>query len=515
MRGRGAVAAGHPATAAAAAEILEDGGNAFDAALAAVFAAFTAEPVLASLGGGGFLMARPEGAAPRLYDFFVQTPRRKRREDDLDFHPILADFGPETQEFHIGLGAAATPGTARGLFEIHRELCRLPMTRVAEPGARLAAEGCTVNELQAEICRIVHPILLASPAGRAVFGGDAPTGTVKPGDRIRWPGLADLLEVLAREGDRLFYEGEIGRAIVAASDGGGGQLTADDLKGYRVARRRPLGRTFAGARLALNPPPAAGGLLIGLGLALLDPQQLREAGAGRPGHVERLVRAMARVNRLRERFAPADDPAIADRLLDPELLDAYRAEVSGLAPASRGTTHVSAVDARGNAAALTLTNGEGCGRLGPGDGFMLNNMLGEADLNPAGHHAWPVDTRLSSMMAPTLILWPDGAATALGSGGSNRIRSAMTQVLVNLVAFAQPAAQAVDAPRLHLEDGLLSIEGGFAEDAARAAAALAPESRGWPDRSLFFGGVHTVHAKANGSLEAYGDPRRGGAALLV
>jgi gamma-glutamyltranspeptidase/glutathione hydrolase len=224
---------------------------------------------------------------------------------------------------------------------------------------------------------------------------------------------------------------------------------------------------------------------------------------------------MHRVNRLRERITPADDPAVADRLLDPQLLAAYRAEVSGLAPASRGTTHISVIDQRGNAAALTLTNGEGCGRMAEGDGFMLNNMLGEADLNPAGHHTWPPDTRLSSMMAPTLVTWPDGAASALGSGGSNRIRSAMLQVLVNLAAFGQRVPDAVDAPRLHLDNGLLSIEGGFAEDAVRAAAACAPESRSWPDRSLFFGGVHTIHAEVNGGLTAYGDPRRGGAAITV
>jgi gamma-glutamyltranspeptidase/glutathione hydrolase len=512
----GAVATGHPATTAAAAEILEDGGNAFDAVVAGVFAAFTAEPVLASLGGGGFLMARPEGASPRLYDFFVQTPRRKRREDELDFRPILADFGPETQEFHIGLGAAATPGTARGLFAVHRDLCRLPMTRIVEPGVRLAAEGCVVNELQAEILRIVHPILLACPAGRAVFAGDGGSGgTRKPGERLAWPGLADVLDSLAREGDRLFYEGEIGRAIAAAAESGGGQITPDDLKHYEVAVRRPLERAFSGVRVALNPPPCAGGLLIALGLSLLDPGELRQIGAGRPGHAERLVRAMRLVNRLRGQIQFADDPDIADRLLDPKLLAAYRAEVSGLAPASRGTTHISAIDARGNAAALTLTNGEGCGRMAANDGFMLNNMLGEADLNPAGHHSWPADTRLSSMMAPTLMLWPDGAATALGSGGSNRIRSAMLQVIANLAGFGMSVADAVDAPRLHLEDGLLSIEGGFAEETAKAAAALMPDCRTWPDRSLFFGGVHTVHARVNGSLTAYGDPRRGGAAAVL
>ena len=128
-----AAPAGHPVTAQAAATILEAGGNAFDAAVAALLASCVAEPVLASLGGGGFLLVLPAGGEPVVYDFFAQTPRRRRPEAELDFYPILADFGSAQQEFHIGLGSVATPGTVRGLFRIHRELCRLPLAEIATP----------------------------------------------------------------------------------------------------------------------------------------------------------------------------------------------------------------------------------------------------------------------------------------------------------------------------------------------------------------------------------------------
>ena len=137
--GKNVVAAGHQLTAAAAAEILEEGGNAFDAALAATFMTFVAEAVFASPGGGGFLMARQaEKDTASLFDFFVDTPVKRRAASEVSFFPIYADFGPAKQEFHIGLGSSATPGIVPGLFAVHEALCRLPMKRLVEPAARAA-----------------------------------------------------------------------------------------------------------------------------------------------------------------------------------------------------------------------------------------------------------------------------------------------------------------------------------------------------------------------------------------
>ncbi|MFQ6018029.1 MAG: gamma-glutamyltransferase, partial [Kiloniellaceae bacterium] len=140
MTARGAIACGHPATAAAAEEILAEGGNAFDAALAALCAACVAEPVFCSLGGGGFLLARPAAGEAVLYDFFVQTPRRRGPAREVDFYPILADFGTATQEFHIGLGAIAIPGVIKGLFAVQKDLASLPIKRLVEPAVRVARD---------------------------------------------------------------------------------------------------------------------------------------------------------------------------------------------------------------------------------------------------------------------------------------------------------------------------------------------------------------------------------------
>ncbi len=514
----GAVAAGDPATAAAAQEILADGGTAFDAALAALAAACIAEPVLASLGGGGFLLACPADGHDVLYDFFVHTPRRMRSVAATDFRRVTCDFGPATQDFHIGLGAAATPGTVSGLFAVHRDLGSLPMARIVEPAARLARQGVRVSAVQAFVGRVVGPILLDTAGAARHFGSaEAPGTLAREGEIRRWPALADTLEALAAEGADLFYRGAIARRIAALSREGGGHLALDDLAGYRTLRRTPLERHHHGARVLTNPPPSAGGVLIAFSLALLESAALApDDGFGSAGHVAALVEALRRTDLARIDAALAEAPGnAAQRLFDPELLRRYRAEVEPVPRAARGTTHVSVIDDLGNAASLTLTNGEGCGAMGDDDGFMLNNMLGEEDLQPRGFHAWPPDTRLSSMMAPTLVIEPDGALLALGSGGSNRIRSAILQVLVNRLTFGMDLEAAVTAPRLHVEAGRADLEPGFGDAAALAAESHVMEVRRWPVANLFFGGVHAVRRGADGRIEGAGDPRRGGAVATV
>jgi gamma-glutamyltranspeptidase/glutathione hydrolase len=219
--------------------------------------------------------------------------------------------------------------------------------------------------------------------------------------------------------------------------------------------------------------------------------------------------------RLHEAMAEADEQAAAERLLDPDLLARYSQEILGRPHTPRGTTHISAVDAAGNIAALSISNGEGCGYILPDSGIMLNNMLGEEDLSPLGFHVWPEGCRMSSMMAPTVAYLDDGRIAALGSGGSNRIRTAILQVLVNLIDFALPVDRAVAAPRLHIENDIANLEDGLSPAAAQAASALAAQTIQWPPHNLFFGGVHTVTREPHGQCAGAGDPRRGGAAVIL
>ena len=505
-QGKSVVAAGHELTAQAAAEILQDGGNAFDAALAATFMTFVAEAVFASPGGGGFLMARQAGSDRcALFDFFVETPLKRRADNEVSFFPIYADFGPAKQEFHIGLGASATPGMVPGMFAVREALCRLPMKRLVEPAARAACAGFPLTEFQAYLFTVIAPILTASESVARVF---APGG--KPmiaGETFRNEGLAETLEWLAEDGARLFVDGDVGRAILAESADLGGHLTYDDLKRYRVELREPLYWRHGPATVALNPPPAASGALIAFGLAYL--KALAESGRAIDAHA--LRQAMAATNEARAAHGQGLAERLAGGALAKELREAHRHP-----PAYRGTTQVSVIDADGNAASVSLSNGEGNGFIVGNFGFMLNNMLGEEDLSSGRLDQWREGTRLSSMMAPTIILQPDGTVTALGTGGSNRIRTALLQVAVALIDHVTSLEAAVEAPRLHVErDGTISFEPGLPETAQAEFLALGAQAHAWPARNLFFGGVHAARRHGNGGVEGAGDPRRQGVAQLV
>ena len=505
-KGQSVVAAGHELTASAAAEILQDGGNAFDAAIAGMCMAFVAEAVFASPGGGGFLMARrAESDQVKLFDFFVETPLQKRRASEVSFFPIHADFGPAKQEFHIGLGASATPGVAQGLFAVHEALGRLPMKRLVEPAVRAGRAGFPLTPFQAYLFTVIAPILTASEGARAIF---APGGKLlEAGATFRNEGLAETLEWLAEDGARLFADGDVGRTIATQSRDLGGHLTGEDLTRYRVALRDPLLWPYGDAIVALNPPPAASGALIAFGLAYLDALDR----AGRAIDALALHAAMTATNEARARHGEG----LAERLAGGVLA----AEIGAAAhypKAWRGTTHVSVIDRDGNAAAVSLSNGEGNGFIVGKSGFMLNNMLGEEDLASGGLDAWREGVRLSSMMAPTIILEEDGTVTALGTGGSNRIRTAILQVAVNLLAHGMSLEGAVTAPRLHVErDGTTSFEPGFTAEAEAAFRALGEKGHAWPAPNLFFGGVHAARWHERRSADGAGDPRRQGVAQVV
>ena len=317
--------------------------------------------------------------------------------------------------------------------------------------------------MQGFLLGIVAPIPLSNPVSAARFASPTdPTRLITGGERFRWPALADLLEALARDGEDLFYRGEVAERIASQCRDAGGHLTRDDLAAYRVVERRPLALVHHRHRVLTNPPPSAGGVLIAFALALLESTEATAADFGSPAHLRSLARVMRLTGQARLEAGIADAAEAAEQLLfDPGLLHRYRDEVLPLAKANRGTTHISIIDRAGDAASVTLSNGEGCGVMAPDDAFMLNNMLGEEDLNPHGFNRWPEDARLSSMMAPTLAAAPDGGLFAVGSGGSNRIRSAILQVLVNLLDYRMPPTQAVCAPRLHMEGDFLDIEPGF------------------------------------------------------
>ena len=502
------VAAGHALTVGAAEDVLRAGGNAYDAVIAALATSFVAEPVLSSPGGGGFLLAVPAGERPRVYDFFVQTPRR-RPGDDVEFYPVMADFGPARQEFHIGRGTVATPGMVRGIAEVHADLATVPLRELVAPACRHATEGVALSGMQAYLQGVVEAIIGASEASRSIFSSvEAPERLARAGENLVNPMLADALEAIAIEGADLFYRGEIAASLVSDL-ASGGHLKADDLTGYRVEKREPLSLEYRGARVLTNPPPSSGGALIGFGLDLLRAHDPGAGPFGSAAHLGLLAAVMeatsaARIEHSIESLASLDAGSVVR----------WREQVAGRARAFRGTTHVSVIDAAGNIASATVSNGEGSGYVVPGTGIVMNNMLGEDDLNPDGFHRWTPDERMTSMMAPTALAWRDGRRVATGSGGSNRIRTALLQVLVDLVDFAMEVEEAVAAPRIHVEDSFLSVEGGFDPERIVPVLEAWPEHQVWETGNMFFGGAHTVASGPRG-VEGAGDSRRDGSCAIV
>jgi gamma-glutamyltranspeptidase / glutathione hydrolase len=500
------VATGHSATTSAARTMLEAGGNAADAAIAATLAATVAEPMLCSLGGGGHALVQVEGRAPVSLDCFTHTPRHCRAEP-LDFYPIIGNFGTDIQEFHVGMAAIATPGLVAGLFALAERYGRMPMTELIRPAARLAREGVALNATQHYTLNILEPIVRASKESARLFGlANRQDPIPAIGSRIGNPPLADFLEELARQGEAFFYHGEPARRLAEDSVHSGGHLTLADLGNYRIRWRRPLRWHYRKATVWSTPPPAFGGMMLALACANLADNLAPDTDHGSPQHAAALCQAMKSSEDLRR------------QLEKPELLGSARSlrqAFSGLtrpaAVVQRGTTHISVEDGNGLAVSMTLSNGEGSGYVLPGTGIILNNMLGEEDINRTGFHTWPANRRLASMMAPT-ILRRQGHRWLLGSGGSNRIRTALVQAISGIVDFDLSLDQAIGAPRMHLEGDRLAIEtpvNGWPEHTLAWLAERYPQARHWPERNMYFGGVH-----ATGPDGAVADPRRGGEAAV-
>jgi gamma-glutamyltranspeptidase / glutathione hydrolase len=513
---RGAVAAGHPETVAAGAWALREGGNAVDAAIAAVCASLVAESPLTGLGAGGYMLVHYPGGDPVLLDFFVAAPGLGPSERSVEVVPVEVDFGGAVQVFNVGAASCGVPGTPAGLVEAARRFGTMPLADLIGPAVRLARDGVEVNRQQAYLYTILAPVLIREPAGAAIY---APGGSLlREGERFAFPDLADALELLAAEGASPFYGGEIAERICDTVLGRGGELDPEDLRAYAPIPRAPAEATFAGRTILTNPPPSSGGVLIALALAIFD--RLGEWDA------ETLVPVMEWVQAARtEGFYEAlRQPGLERELLSEGSIERIaEACRSGRRPASEeeegslgSTTHISAIDGEGRCASVTCSNGTGSGLVVPGTGVHVNNMAGEQDLNPFGFHRVPPGERMPSMMAPTAALAEGRLELALGSGGSNRIRSAITQTVLRTVGEGLGAAEAVTAPRLHFENGIVHAEPGV-----DAAALDRLEQRGyevvrWRTENLFFGGVHTVtRDPATGSLRGGGDPRRGGAVAVA
>jgi gamma-glutamyltranspeptidase / glutathione hydrolase len=451
-----AIAAGHPATADAGAEILAEGGSAADAAVAASLASCVAETVMTGLlgGGHGIYFDASSGRAANL-DCFVAVPGLGRERRDAQLLELQVPFGAELVHYAVGIASCGVPGVPAGLDALWREHGRLPWARLVEPALRLAAGGVRMEPAHA-VCLEMLAVVMTMNEGERIY---SPSGSLlQTGDLLHQPGLVNALEALADEGAAAFYTGTIATALIDLMEERGGLVTEQDLAEYRAEWSDPLELEFRGLAVATRR-------------ALGD-----------------FATALAGLSPLRGR--PEPERALA-------LVEALGDETAG-----RGTTNLAVLDGDGNTCVVTTSLGLGSGDFVPGFDLHLNSMLGEADLVRGPLHP---GKRLPSMMAPTIALRDGRVALAAGAAGGTRLRSALLQVVAGVLDEGIGLQDAIDRPRLHPVGPTVHLEPGFSGETTAVLRSHGFEPRVWPGQHHYFGGVSAVTPTG-----AAGDPRRSG-----
>lgn len=529
----GAVASGASAATEAGLEVLRAGGNAADAAVATALALAVVRPRAGNLGGGGFAVTR-FGDKVRTLDFRETAPAEATHDMYLN-----AKGEPRQDASLIGPLAAGVPGSPAGLYELHKELGRLPWAAVVAPAIRLARDGFTVDRRLASGTEEHADLLGRFPETAAVWlpGGQPP----KAGSTMRLPELAATLEAYAERGVPAITEGPIAAAVELVSRRYGGVLRAQDLAAYRPVWREPVRFEAFGWQVASMPLPSSGGIILGQTCGLLERLQWGKFSRFGADRYHLLIEVWRRAYADRVLLGdPRTSLASAAQLLAGKWLD-YRAggiRLANATPSERvrswsrdtvlespETTHLSVMDGEGNAVAMTTTlNGTfGCGLLVPGAGFLLNNEMDDFATAPGQPNFYGLiqgeansvgpGKRMLSSMTPT-IAWRGDEVIVTGSPGGSRIPTATAQVLLNLIVDGDELQAAVDRARIHhqwmpdvvfMEAYALSPE--TAKALERRGHALQPASS--------LGEVHSVRGAIGGEMLAAQDPRGPGTAGVV
>lgn len=510
----GAVAAGSPVTVEAALQILRQGGNAVDAAVAGQVAAGIAEPMLTGLAGAGLATFVIDGK-PGVLDMFTAMPGRDRRSTAAvpDMVPIDMDFGPTTQRFMVGNGSVAVPSLGIGLAALHERFGRLPLSAVVAPAAQLAAQGVPIRPRVAQILELLWPICARSPHLVRTLGQDG--ASPRAGHIYRDVEMAQTIRAFGEQGASLFSTGRVAQSIVETLSGDS-LLTKTDLQEYKPVFREPLQYRYRDATIFLPGPPSIAGLLVLQALRELEDHGLMGVPFG-ADQIRLMTAALTRIEQTKGR-------RMAQNLFLPGFVEGF---LSAIAPMEDGeewlkapvpdpnlnghTTHISVVDEDGNAVGITSSLGESCGSVAEGTGILINNFLGEEDVNPEGIQRQP-GQRLLTMCCPTVVQRDDGETLVIGSGGSSRIRSAILHAIVYSVDHRMTPEQIVVAPRQHVEADQLSLEAeGRPEGTVPVVRSMFDDVRVFDERSMYFGGLNLAGRTAEGRFVGAGDPRRAGA----
>ncbi len=524
---QGVIAGGSPATAEAGATIFRAGGNAVDAIVGAIFASFFAEPSISSPSGGGFALVS-DGQSRQLIDFFCATPGlgASSPPNELDFQDVPIIFGDTVDSYHVGRGSTAVPGNIAGLAYLLKRYGTMPLKDVLQPALKLGRNGVALSQAQTDLMFSLTNVLKFTPECEQLFSRDGEF--LKAGDIYHNPQLLNTLEHLAQAGWESVYNGEIAQHIVKDHQQHGGLITAQDLAEYQVIERTPLEFRYREHRLTTNPPPSAGGILIAYALKLLEAFPFDDLSYGNTAHIALLTEIMRQTNIARHRDTPRNlaTPDEWQKWLRESIsldLDTLKQalvhpphESVDMPGGQASTTHVSAIDETGLTIGITTTMGSSAGYLAGDTGILMNNILGEGDLNPDGfHQGKDAGERILSMTAPTLVEMDNGTRLVLGSAGSNRLRTAIVQILSNVLDWGMSPQEAVNQARVHFENEVLDLEYGFRPQTADELDAKGYTVNRWRDTDLYFGGAQVALRDADGHFDGAGDPRRGGAVVVV
>ena len=455
------VAGGHKDTVESASNILKEGGNAFDAAIAGVFASMSCEYLYTGAASGGAMLVKKNGFSADIIDFFVETPPINPSKVK-DFKAINADFGDTKQEFNIGAGSVGIPGTLPGLIHIHKEYGSLPFSVLVEQALDLSKKGCLISKNQEYLSEVLSPIISSSKVLESLFIKDG--SLLKEGDLFINTEFASFLDQFLYEDATTFYRHEV-CPLFYNSFKGGGIIELKNLQEYTPKKRAPLELKYRGHQIFMNPEPSTGGTLINAGLKQLSGLDVVSK--------QDIERALHKIKKFKDQ------------------------DMVG------STTHLSVIDKENNVASVTTTNGVGAGFTVPGTGIMPNNMLGEKHLNINGFHNWKSQQRIPSNICPTLIVDKNNNLTTLGSAGSSRIISATMSVISNLLNNEMSLKRSISKSRIHLEGDTLHCEPSDSHPKYKTENVVI-----WEAKNMYFGGVN-----ACSSFDSVGDERRSGVSV--
>lgn len=500
-----AVASSSQLAADIGAEIARAGGNAVDAAVAAMIVSMTSEPGVCSLGASGFVTIGPANGPAVTIEGYAAMPGLGIPRELLGTNAFGIEMGyGGGMHTIVGYGSIAVPGAIAALGQASARYGRLPWRELVMPAVEVHRRGFALPSSCRHYLQFAAEPIFGWESGSDRVFRDASGALISAGSTVRIPGLADTLATIAEEGPDAFYTGDLGNLIADHVSDNGGALNRRDLAAYRVEERASLSIDLDEWRIATSPAPAVGGATLAAMLTLVDDVDT----AGWSSHfVSQCVEIQRSVLAYRRDHLDTSDnlEAAIGRFL-------MQVDERSL-PVSADTVHTSAVDAEGRGCAITMSAGYGSGVMPPGTGCWLNNSLGEVELNPDGLKITEPGTRLSSNMAPTVARKNDGTVLATGSPGADRITTAIFQVLVNYIHFGMSLADAVAHSRAHVEH----IGEGFrvAMEPGLDAHEVQMEQRHFDSKSMFFGGVAATEWGPTTGFVVAADPRRQGGTAIA